>query len=376
MPLYKTTISRATGVRSAGRVLAALGLGAALVIIPGGALPAYAISGPTVTINLGAGTEPRGLALDPVTHSVYVADEGTSAVSVISEATNAVSATIALPAGSTSPEGVAWDQNTDTIWVANNSGTVSVICGAAVVCGALNTVIRTVTINFCGSGQHPSRVVADAADHLMYVGLWLGFIVSVSDQNYATNLVYNSLSTTHVQLGSYDPSTRLLYASAWDRSAIYEISKTSTSTCTTGNNVAAVLNTFNGFAFTGVPTVPEVNPATAQLFTGEPATANSSAGLMSYSGIGTPPGTSGWSWTASSAPADSAVDQSNGYVYFAVGGSTPLIEEINMATGAFKVPVVGTGTIPYGIIVDPADTASGTVFVSNNGSGTVTVYSG
>lgn len=124
-----------------------------LVTVAGGALPAYAINGPVVTVNLGAGTEPRGLALDPVTHAVYVADEGTNQVSVISEATNTVGVIINLPAGSTRPEGVAWDPNNDTIWVANNSGTVSVICGAAAAgtCGAPNTIIKTVTISFCGA---------------------------------------------------------------------------------------------------------------------------------------------------------------------------------------------------------------------------------
>jgi YVTN family beta-propeller protein len=374
MPAGKITIPHAAGVLSAGRVLACLVLGAAVLTVSGGAVPAHAIVGPQAAVNLGAGTEPRGLALDPVTHSVYVADEGTNAVSVISEANNMVSAVINLPAGSTSPEGVAWDQNSDTIWVANNSGTVSVICGAAGVCGALNAVIRTVTISYCGSGQHPSRVVVDAADHMVYVGLWFGYIVSVSDQNYATSLVYNSLSTTHIDLGSYDPHTGLLYASAWDKAAIYEISRNNTATCTAGNNVVGILNNYNGFNFPGVPTVPEVNPVTGQLFTGYPSTVNNSAALISYNGLGAPPGVFGWGWTANSVPADSAVDQANGEVYFAVGGNGAEITEVNMATGAIKAPIAGTGINPYGIIVDPADGAGGTVFVSNNGSNTVTVY--
>jgi YVTN family beta-propeller protein len=354
----------------------ALALGVALVIVSGGALPAYAISGPTAIVNLGVGTEPRGMALDPMTHSVYVADEGTSKVSVISEATDTVTAVIALPVGSTSPEGVAWDQNSDTIWVAVNSGTVVVICGDAAICGALNAVLRTISLTPCGANQFPSRVVVDTADHLVFVGLWLGYIVSINDQSFATTLMYNSGSTTHIELGSYDPINHLLYASAWDKGAIYEISKISTGNCTTQTSVIAILNSFDGAPLNGVPTVPEVNPATSQLFSGEPSTPTSPAGFLSYTGVNTTPGASGWGWASPSVPADSAFDQTTGYVYFAIGGNTPEVAEVNMATGAVKAPDTVTGSTPYGIIVDPAATASGTVFVSYTGSNTVMVYGG
>jgi YVTN family beta-propeller protein len=353
-----------------------------LVTVAGGALPAYAIGGPVGTVNLCPDTEPRGLALDPVTHSVYVANEGTGTVSVISEATNTVTININIGAGS-SPEGVGWDPNNDTIWVANNGGTASVICGAPAVgtCGAPNTVIKTVALNYCGGGKGPSRIAVDAADHLVFVGLWQGYIVSVSDLTYGTSLIYNSLSTTHIQLGSYDPNTGLLYASAWDRQSVYEISKTSTATCTASANPVGILNSFNGFAFTNLPTIPEVDPVTAQLFTSDEIAGGNSWDIFDYNGINVPPGAAGWSFGfgPNGEPADFAVDQANGFVYFAVGGTSETVWQANMATGAVKAPVVGSGVNPYGIIVDttnadPVNTGGGTVFVSNNGSNTVTVY--
>jgi YVTN family beta-propeller protein len=66
-----------------------------------------------------------GVAVDPAAGTVYVANEGDNTVSVIDEATGAVTGTI--PVGP-APEGVAVDPATGTVYVANESGnTVSVI---------------------------------------------------------------------------------------------------------------------------------------------------------------------------------------------------------------------------------------------------------
>ena len=71
------------------------------------------------------GQGPGGVAVDPGTHTVYVANGGHNTVSVIDASTRTVSATV--PVG-TSPRGVAVDPGSHTVYVTNsNDNTVSVI---------------------------------------------------------------------------------------------------------------------------------------------------------------------------------------------------------------------------------------------------------
>ena len=71
------------------------------------------------------GTRPLGVAVNPVTNTVYVTNEGDGTVSVISGSTGTVTGTI--PVG-TGPRGVAVNTVTNTAYVANFfDNTVSVI---------------------------------------------------------------------------------------------------------------------------------------------------------------------------------------------------------------------------------------------------------
>ena len=64
-------------------------------------------------------------SVDPAAGTVYVANSGSGTVSVIDEATSAVTATIPVGSG---PDGVAVDPAAGTVYVVNNlAGTVSVI---------------------------------------------------------------------------------------------------------------------------------------------------------------------------------------------------------------------------------------------------------
>jgi YVTN family beta-propeller protein len=104
------------------------------------------------------GSQPTGLAIDPQTHSLYVTDAGGSTVSVIDTAT--CSAVVQSGCGQTPPEvtvgrqpfGIALDPVTDTVYVtdlgSNDEGdTVSVIDGAT-----CNAELRS------GCGQTPPEV--------------------------------------------------------------------------------------------------------------------------------------------------------------------------------------------------------------------------
>jgi YVTN family beta-propeller protein len=79
----------------------------------------------TDTISFPENSEPFGVAADPKTGTIYVAQDYANAVAVINGRTNTVTATI--PVGSR-PLGVAWDPRTSAIYVANTaSSTVSVL---------------------------------------------------------------------------------------------------------------------------------------------------------------------------------------------------------------------------------------------------------
>jgi YVTN family beta-propeller protein len=106
------------------------------------------------TVSVGAG--PDGLAFDPATHTLYTSNQNDNTVSVITAATcNAADTrgcrqrvhSVSLPAGA-SPQGIALNAATGTIYVANIGGnTISVI--NARTCNA---------VDFSGCGQTPASV--------------------------------------------------------------------------------------------------------------------------------------------------------------------------------------------------------------------------
>ena len=95
------------------------------------ASPSTGERGPTeqgpyrVTATVPAGKNPNGVAVDPSTHTAYVANSDDNAVSVIDGSTRTVTATV--PVGK-NPHGVAVDPVTHTVYVANrDDNTLSVI---------------------------------------------------------------------------------------------------------------------------------------------------------------------------------------------------------------------------------------------------------
>ena len=88
------------------------------------------ISGLTnkVTVTISVGTEPDGVAVNPVNGTVYVANSTSDTVSVISGFTGTVTGTITVVNG---PEGIAVSLVNGTVYVTNSVGTtVSVISGS------------------------------------------------------------------------------------------------------------------------------------------------------------------------------------------------------------------------------------------------------
>src|SRR2546430_8988589 len=89
---------------------------------------------------VGVGSNPTGVAYDSARGEIFVANQGSNTVSVISASTNAVVATVPVGFGSI---GVAYDSARGEIFVANHfSNTVSVISDST------NTVVATVHVGF------------------------------------------------------------------------------------------------------------------------------------------------------------------------------------------------------------------------------------
>ena len=141
---------------------------------------------PVATVSVGA--EPTDVAVDPITNTIYVANYGSGTVSVIDGATcdgftqsgcTAVPTTVSV---GSSPRGVAVDPITNTIYVANEgtAGTVSVIDGAT--CDGTTfsssgcTPVATVSV-----GAEPTGVAVDPATNTVYVANYNATSVSVID---------------------------------------------------------------------------------------------------------------------------------------------------------------------------------------------------
>ena len=135
----------------------------------------------TVTTTIGLPGPSRGIAVDPVTDTIYVSVAQTTtsqpAVDVIDGATNTVTDTIPLPAGS-APAGVAVDSSTDKVYVAEE-GTAAV----AVIDGSSDMV--TATVSTSGIGD-PSQLAVDEASDVIWTGTANGFLVPI---NGASNTV-------------------------------------------------------------------------------------------------------------------------------------------------------------------------------------------
>jgi YVTN family beta-propeller protein len=113
-----------------------------------------------VVTTIDVGRYPVGVAVDPATDLVYVANGGSSSVSVIDGMTNKVTATIAL---GTEPEGIGVVPSTDMIYVAQPDGQSA---GAvAVINGRTNTVVGSI-----GVGQGPWGVGVNTVSGTVYVG--------------------------------------------------------------------------------------------------------------------------------------------------------------------------------------------------------------
>jgi YVTN family beta-propeller protein len=316
--------------------------------------------GVTTAVSIPVGSDPGGIAADPATHTVYVANQGSGTVSVINEATNAVTATI--PVGS-HPQALAIDPATQTVWVANNGdGTVSVISEAT------DTVVQTVNVDTGGSGGLPDSVVADAATHTVYVGLSPGSILAVNDSSYAAAQCYTTGGTSHVSVSAVNPATSTLFAIASDAQSVLQIS---TSTCAQTASLGGQ----------GLPSDAVIENSAASGYPGYLYVSSSGGPVAVYANVNAPPIVSSGTlstpagYTVSAVTVNATTDTASVALIPSSGSGSGLVEVISGAStpAPQAIATVIVGNNPGGITVDPQE--GGMVFVANSGSNTVTAIS-
>jgi YVTN family beta-propeller protein/parallel beta-helix repeat protein len=146
----------------------------------------------TVTATIPVGSCPTGVAVDNETNTVYVANRWDNTVSVINGTTNTVTATISADIGN-DPVSVAVNPVINTVFVANaNSNTVSIIDGST------NTVTATIAV---GS---PADVKVNPLTYCVYV----------ANENYNTVSVFRWPSSTGAYSVSFTESG-LLSGTEW-----------------------------------------------------------------------------------------------------------------------------------------------------------------
>jgi YVTN family beta-propeller protein len=148
-----------------------------------------------VVATVPVGSAPVGVGVNPATNRVYVANAGRviapGTVSVIDGATNAVIATIATDQN---PFAVAVNPVTNRVYVTNNFGTAGDVGDGilSVIDGSLNVVIDRVHV-----GVNPSGVAADSSTNRIYVAMYGfagGSVLQVIDG--ASNAIVDTIGTT------------------------------------------------------------------------------------------------------------------------------------------------------------------------------------
>src|SRR6202453_4785856 len=220
-----------------------------------------------VVATIGVGTDPEGIAVDPTTDAVYVANAGpSSTVSVINGATNTVSTSIS---GITAPTAVAADPATGTVYVTSTTentvsvitestdtitATISIGCSCetmdpfavtvdpttdtvftanffassvSVISGATNTLSTTIAT---GSNA-PYSVTANPTSDTVYIAGTDG----VSAINGATDSVTGTIDTgTYLRGAAVDPTTGTVYATAYNSASVSVINQSPVSDPVTG----------------------------------------------------------------------------------------------------------------------------------------------
>lgn len=320
------------------------------------------------------GSNPQGIAYDPLRNEIFIADNGSANVDVVNGSTDSVVATIGV---GTAPTGVAYDARTHEIFVTNyGSGNLSVINDST------DRVVRSVGV---GLGPTGVAYVPDSSGNILVVNSGSDNITAINDStdmevanvtvgshpmsvayddgafhrafvtNYASDNV-SVINTSSLSLSStvalpatygtfpvgigYDPGTTSLDVTVWG-SCWFEVLSDSSLSWTNDPGGCGT-----GLAY---------NPASKAMY----VVSQDGEELNVY-----PDSSSTWTvrvlltfrtWGV-------AYDPANGYVYLA-GGTYKGVTVVNASTDRI-VTEISNEIDPWGILYDPA---RGEVYVGDNG---------
>ncbi len=343
--------------------------------------------GPPSVLSITAGSGPVGMALNPATERIYVANQSSNNVTVIDATTNLVVTTI--PVGK-APSAVAVNAQTNTIYVADrDSADVAIINGAS----------NSVTYVGVPSTGAPDSIAVEPGTGNVYVGTGGPGILAVI--NTTTNQVmYPDPSALFgpIALASSPLSGRMYVADVLDSDLeIYEGATTFllNSVSMAKPQALAVnapsVNVADGtgglrvidetgmtaplqFAAGSNPHAIATNPADNTIYLADQSPAAGQAATVTQFAASNNSVVATYAVGPSAVPARTpspnkiAIDTAANLVYVANEGSNT----VSIIDGGVRnvLPTVTTGTTPTAILVDPLKCAA---YVTNFGSGTVSV---
>jgi DNA-binding beta-propeller fold protein YncE len=345
--------------------------------------PSCGHAAPTVTV----GDFPIGIAVNQATHTVYVGVASANAVSVIDTTTcNSTASSGCAPPHPTVavgefPDAVTVDQDTDTVYVANqNSGTLSVIDGAT--CNATVRSGCTQTAATIRVGNGPGSIAVDDVTHTLYEANFNDGTVSMVDAATCNAKVHSGCHQTPrtLTVGAgpglmLDAVTRTVYVANGDDSTLSMINAV---TCN-AKVTTSCAGPFATFPTSASPQGMAINHATHTLYLGNGGDDTLSAFNETTCNVTR---TSGCvplprSVRVGLFPSGVAVDEKTNTVY-TVNGNSNNVSIVNGATcnatrtrGCTRFPpTVAVGSNPDGVAVN---NKTHTIYVANVTDNTVSV---
>jgi YVTN family beta-propeller protein len=287
------------------------------------------------------GISPKGVAVNPNTNHIYVANYGSDSVSVIDGTSNTVVATVAV---GIDPWAVAVNPNTNLVYVANEgSDNVSVIDGAN------NTVVATVALG-TDPRARPRGVAVNPSTNRIYVANWNGYTVSVID-GASNTIVTNVWLGTDLNGVAVNPNADLIYATRTGNYDVAVIDGTS----------SAVVHTV--MIVTARPWGVAVNPSTNRVYVTTLANKVSVIDGASNEIVATV--------TVGNTSKEVAVNANTNRIY--VTTSTTLANrDVDVIDGASNTVIaeVTAGSSASGVAVNPNTSR---IYVTNTPGGTVSI---
>ena len=316
--------------------------------------PAPPLTFPTIQLD----TEPSGVAVDPTTHMVYVANpqnDGNGLVSVIDAADDfsppVLLEQLRLPGD---PTAIGVDTSTHIVYAAGNNGLTMI--NAATIPPTVGS-----TIPLGGDQDLPGQVAVDSATHTVYVTEFGANDVKVVDTAVnpptVTTIGYPEIVDTPLGV-AVDPTTHLAY--------VTEINDDLLAVIDGADNPPRVVHTIhlgdpatinNGGAD---PDAVGVDPTTHTLYV---SNGNGTAQIINGYEI-----TAGL--TLGSYPDGVAVDPTTHTAYIADGAANTLSVVSDTKSPPAVTATLPLGDFPLGLGIDPS---TRTVFIANHSGTTISV---